>query len=127
MCTACGRTFSWRPAFLLFGRRYAALFYQMAFRAWSLGGAAVRTGLWCDLSGAGQRALSRFFGNRIFELAGRLHLSAIPGSRVEFWEMARQAVRKLNFNRKHPPLSIHLICLSLASPPRRGRYRLDSL
>lgn len=128
MCTACGRTFSWRPAFLLFGRRYAALFYQMAFQAWSLGRSAAGTGLWCDLSTAGRRAFSRFLGYGAFEVKDRLNLGATDGSRVEFWKVMRQAVRSmLIVNQKQPPLSIHLICLTLAPHPRNARYGLKSL
>ena len=128
MCTACGRTFSWRPAFLLFGRRYAALFYQMAFQAWSLGRSAAGTGLWCDLSTTGRRAFSRFLGYGAFEVKDRLNLGATDGSRVEFWKVVRQAVRSmLIVNQKQPPLSIHLICLTLAYHPRNARYGLKSL
>ena len=33
-CPQCGRTFSWRPRFLVFGRRHAAAAYQLALQDW---------------------------------------------------------------------------------------------
>ncbi len=36
-CPKCRRTFSWRPRFLVFGRTFAAVAYQQAFKKWALG------------------------------------------------------------------------------------------
>lgn len=135
LCTGCGRTFSWRPAFLLFGRRYAAVFYQLAFKSWSRGTMARTSGSWYDLSASAHRAFVRFLSSRAWDLVARLELwrdDLLAGSHPakphpgEVWSLARRAVRAL-FPVKQPPLSIHLTCLALASHKHAAVYRLDSL
>lgn len=128
-CTACGRTFSWRPLFLLFGRRYAALFYQLKFKSWALGQCVAGHGGWCDLGEAGRKAFSRFLGSRAAEFLDRLGTKVEPaGRRMKMWQLARQFVRSLLSAQQRPPsLSIHLVCLALARHPQGVRYSLSSL
>lgn len=136
MCTGCGRTFSWRPAFLLFGHRYAAVFYQLAFKRWSRGTVARASGSWYDLSASAHKAFARFMSSRACDLVARLgsgcddllpgHHLAEPPPPGEVWLLARRAVRAL-LPVKRPPLSIHLTCLALVRHKHAAIYRLDSL
>lgn len=128
-CTACERTFSWRPWFLLYGRRYAALFYQLAFKDWGHARRVPAPNVWYDLNAAGRRAFFRFLERRGTELSDRLDDRRQPPvaepqmARPETtWQLARRYIRIL-FDLKQPPLSIHLVCVALA----RHRYRLESL
>lgn len=132
-CTGCCRTFSWRPAFLLFGRRYATIFYQMAFKRWSDGCGVKASGRWYDLSGSAQRAFVHFLRTRTLDFLARLDSQywvtsddpdlkeTLPG---RIWTLSRRCVRTL-VNGKQPPLSIHLFCWALAHHKHAAIYRLD--
>jgi hypothetical protein len=135
LCTGCSRTFSWRPAFLLFGRRYATMFYQVAFKRWSDGCGLRASGHWYDLSASAQRAFVHFLSTRSLDFLARLDLrcsvishepdtaESLPGL---IWTLSRRCARIL-VNRKHPPLSIHLFCRALARHKHAAIYRLDCL
>lgn len=129
MCTACKRTFSWRPPFLLFGRRYPALFYQLAFKDWAFGnsGCGKRT-LWWDLGPLTRRAFFGFLERRRTELLRRLGHPTGVASFSETWHWCRRFILDRGWSQSGPPpLSIHLICFALASHPRAARYSLRSL
>lgn len=137
-CPACERTFSWRPRFLLFGRRFAALYYQRAFRDWAQGRPPRASGAWCEPERSGWRAFWRFLTQRRHELLRRLKEEASwpasastrtpePEERRRVWEVARRRVRALaGPPERRPPLSIHLVCVALAPHPHDARYALTS-
>ena len=135
-CTGCSRTFSWRPAFLLFGRRYATMFYQMAFKRWSDGCGVRASGRWYDLSASAQRAFVRFLSSRALDFLARLDLryrvvsdddsdlpKSLPG---RIWNLSRCRVRVL-VDGKQPPLSIHFFCRALVRHKHAAIYSLDCL
>lgn len=142
-CSRCGRTFSWRPAFLVFGRRLAAVVYQQAVKSWALGGRRGRRQCgesWHELGLAGRKSLFRRLTRRMDELLGRLEVhrrSTGPREprgpaaerhrdRVQLWHAARRLARTVSSKKRKPRLACHPLFLALASHPAQIRYSLGS-
>lgn len=142
-CSRCGRTFSWRPAFLVFGRRLVSVAYQGAVRAWALGHRRGRRRggeSWHELGMAGRKSLFRRLTRRLDELLGRLDVpghSSAPDEptglaagrqrdRVQLWHAARRLAHTHSSQQHEPRLACHLVFLALASHPAQVRYSLES-
>lgn len=122
-CSGCGRTFSWRPPFLVFGRRYAAVFYQMALREWCLGRRGADGRAWYEPGPTGRRAFFRLLTRRFGFLLGRLgeareglppHDRADSEERRSLWNLARGSARDPRDRQDRSRLAIHPLCMALA-------------
>lgn len=119
-CPACGRTFSWRPRFLVFGHRYAAVVYEQVLRDWSLGRATPECRhpeCWFRLSPAAARALRR-----------RLVRAALPALRLDpekrplLWHVLRRLTSKLRQTSRPRLLAFQVLALLQVHPAHRGPY-----
>lgn len=75
-CCECGRAFSWRPAFLVFGRSYIAVAYQKALQAMALNQRLGTKQAWYELSRPARRAFRRYVMRRLDRLLSRLEYLA---------------------------------------------------
>ncbi len=144
-CSRCGRTFSWRPPFLAFGRRLAAVVYQRAFKAWALGrrrGSRQDSASWHELGLAGRKSFFQHLTRRLDELLSRLegelarrtappcgavtpHVPRQLG-RQRLWHLSRRLARMLVDPTMEPRLACHLVFMSLALHPDGVCYSLKS-
>jgi len=139
MCTACRRTFSWRPPFLLFGRRFAAIAYlrlsstyQQAWIDWALHRRLSPGKEWYELGQAAAKAFRRCLSRRLDELLVRLrrelHLKMdVPSTRKQprhqLWRLAQRLVSRNPSESSR--LSVHYVGIALARHPR-AQYCLES-
>jgi hypothetical protein len=134
-CSRCRRTFSWRPRFLVFGRRFAAVSYQRELKVWAQGGASRWSHAWHEAGQAATKALRRQLRRRASELAERFiaELSHLGGSELppaevpaerRIWRLTRTLAR-LQTPEK-PRYSCHLLFLALARHPSGCLYSLAS-
>lgn len=122
MCTRCWRTFSWRPPFLAFGRRLAALVLQQALKDQAYG----RRRRW-------ERNEWYEPNPSIYQELGRTLQAAIPEaepgqarlSRLVFWHQLRHLAHRMTLSTRQPRMAIHILCVSLARHRDGTRYRLS--
>ena len=125
-CSKCGRTFSWRPAFLVYARRLAAVTYQQCLKNWALGRKRTSSG-WYELGASGQKAFLREVRRQLLSLLQRLG-SALPAEPDPFFlwfslrRKAAQDRNRGNLSRQ----SIHLLCIALARRADGALYLLSS-
>lgn len=125
-CTKCTRTFSWRPAFLVFAHRLAAVTYQQCLKNWALGKKRCSAG-WHELGAGGQKSFLRKVRRRLLALLHRLGCSLPPDSDGRrLWFALRRTAARLNHRGDNACQSIHVLCLSLARHPDGTLYRLSS-
>lgn len=131
LCRGCGKTFSYRPPFLLFGRRLAALTYQRLLKGWCTGTSQAVTGACWELGEAGRKAFRHSLTQRCPEALERLKewlqispSQPAPGAspRERLWLLARQLVKRVH----RFQLPIHLVCIALARHPDGTRYAAGS-
>jgi len=152
-CPKCSRTFSWRPSFFVFGRSYAAIAFQQAFKKWAIGRPSV-LGLgdssWYQLDQGACKAFFRLLDQRKGELIDRMHEELrrhnISGSKEEknyvsqigasvsgrneerrtLWRLTRRLALVLSGRKEQPRFSCHYIFIALARHPCGARYSLES-
>lgn len=143
-CSKCGRTFSWRPRVLVFGRRFAAAAYQQIFKAWALGRRLCRRTdetSWYLPDASTCKAFRRQLSERAEELLCRLRAELPPevlplalqqgplAERVlrrQLWDVARALVRRLAGAKDGRRFSCHFICMALARHRSGTAYSLES-
>lgn len=122
-CTACSRTFSWRPAFLVFAHRLAANAYQQLLKDWALGRRRSSKG-WHEPGLDGQKS---FLGKirRRWALLQRLSptLPAEPAPR-QLWFVLRRIAGRSDVLSHQP---VQILCIALARHPDGTPYRLNSI
>ena len=121
MCQKCKKTFSWRPAFLVFARRLAALTYQRALEAVVLG-RKLRESNWYGLSESGFKAFRSSLSENHVRKRLEPHCPVFP----ELWYWLKQRAEQISRNAQTPRLPIHLLCLGLARHRDGTRYRLSA-
>lgn len=122
MCTGCGRTFSWRPAFLAYGRRLAALIYQQALKDWAYRRRRRwEQNPWCDVSPSAYYALGRRLRETIPEPPGQATLS-----RQHLWQLLRGVAKQITLSTRQPRQAIHVLFIALARHRDGTLYRLSS-
>lgn len=124
-CTGCSRTFSWRPAFLVFAHRLAANVYQQCLKNWALGRKRTSTG-WHELGPDGQKSFLGKIRRRWLALLHRLGPPLPPSpARRQLWFALQRAVRQLKS--QNPGFQpVQLLCIALARHPDGTAYRLNS-
>lgn len=148
-CPKCGRTYSWRPRFLVFGRPLAAVAYEQALEPWALG-RPVEAGRdacsWYQLVDAARKALRRLIRNNVDELLKRfrdeLELSGsdVPSEessdfpragstpkeeRKTLWHLACKVARIFSKREEQPRLTCHYLLIALARHSSGVRYSLE--
>lgn len=120
-CTGCGRTFGWRPPFLLYGRRLAAVTYQQSFMEWAGLRRRPRKSPrgWWEQSRLGRKGFFRVLRGRCKELLLRFGVEqpATLYLRKSLW----YAVRHLATRNQ---IAVQVLCQALASHPSGAKYRL---
>ena len=121
-CQSCGRCFSWRPAFLVFARRFAAATYQRLLKDQALNRALSHRSDWFEVGYSGLRSFQRSLcPDRLAErLKGR---SVARWPELWFWLQHRARTAPAN----QPQLAIHILCLGLARHRDGTRYSLSAL
>lgn len=121
MCTGCWRTFSWRPPFLAFGRRLAALVLQQALRDQAYGcRRRWERHEWWEPSPRAYQALGRALLGSPESDPGQARLS-----RLALWRQLRHLAHCMTLWTRQPRMAIHILCISLARHRDGTRYRLS--
>ena len=120
-CQTCLRCFSWRPPFLAFARRYAAVTYQRALKAIALSRTLSR-GSWYEVGLAGFKSFRQAL--QPHRLAQRLSDWPVKDwPKLWFWLRHRARTAP-----EPSQLAIHILCLGLARHRDDGtRYSLHAL
>lgn len=133
-CPKCGRTFSWRPRFLVFGRQYAAAAYELAFHDWVSRRPPGQDPRWWLLSAEARAALFRWLRVRLSDLLARIHgalrrwgalLPTVGDERLNLWNGVLQLTEVIG-PQESPRLPFHFLCLALARHPYGSCYSLGS-
>ena len=125
-CTHCGRTFSWRPAFLVYAHHLAAATYQQCLKNWALGKER-SSGGWYELGAGGQKSFLRKVRRQLLAMLHRLG-SAWPSEpdRRVLWYALRLRAAQQPYQGDASRQSIHILCIALARHPDGTLYRLSS-
>lgn len=117
-CQACGRCFSWRPAFLVFARRFAAATYQRVLKDLALNRETLSRRNWYEVGLAGLKSFRQsLHPDRLAErLKGRF-----PVDWPRLWYWLRHRAKTTT---EPSQLAIHTLCLGLARHPDGTRYSL---
>lgn len=133
-CPQCGRTFSWRPRFLVFGRRLATAAYELAFRDWVARQGPAQNPRWWFLSERARNAVFRWLQVQFIELLARVRqeverrgglLPAVADERFNLWNGALQLTEVIG-PQENPRLPFHFLCLAFARHPHGSCYSLAS-
>jgi len=153
-CHECKRTFSWRPRFLVFGRPFAAVFYQGLFKAWALGPGRCRTygRAWYHPGLAACKAALRTLSDRAGELIARF-TKALPGKvddpaeettfsrmgasaseagaprageKMVLWQLSRRLASSQRGPQEQSRYSCHFLWMALARHRSGDFYSLES-
>ncbi len=126
-CTKCSRTFSWRPNFLVYAHRLAAVTYQQCLKNWALGKRRSSAG-WYELGAGGQKSFLRKVRRRLLSLLHRLGSAwpPDPDRRTLWFAFQRGAARQRWAGGDNSRQSIHILCMALARHPEGTLYRLSS-
>jgi transposase len=125
-CTGCRRTFSWRPSFLVFGRRFPALVYEQLFEP-----GPTSTLAWWQPGEANVKAVRRKLRQHAQRVIRRLetHLKRRPTHRADVNTMltlARTIALQQSAHQKSRRYSSHILFLSLAATRARAEYSLTA-
>ena len=125
-CSKCTRTFSWRPAFLAYAHRLAAVTYQRCLKNWALGRERSSKD-WYELGAGGQKAFLRKVRRQLLWLLQRLGsaLPTAPDRCVLWYTLRHKSKQQMNPSDPHRQ-TIHLLCIALARRPDGALYRLSS-
>lgn len=132
-CPQCRRTFSWRPRFLVFGRRHASVAYQLAFQDWA-NHSKPQGPRWWFLSPSARASLFRWLRIGSGKLLARIREeldsygvqpTMVDDQRVNLWNGALQLTEVIGPH-KSPRLPFHFLCLALARHPYGSCYSLAS-
>lgn len=147
LCPKCGRTFSWRPRFLIFKRPLAAVAYQRALKPSRPVDAACDAGSWYQMDDAARKALRQLVLGSAYYLLRRLKEGlkltgscssseersspprAISSSKEEtrnaLWYLARRVARVFSKREEQPRLAVHYLLIALARHSSGVRYSLE--
>jgi hypothetical protein len=123
-CSACGRTFSWRPHFLVRWRRFAAIAYEQAFKDWAFERhPGIRSLAWCAPGAAARKRLRRQWEQRAAEFFRRSEVSSLP-----LRGQLRQAIRNIAYTMlptiEKSRFSSHYLLIAFARHPTGSFYSL---
>jgi len=139
-CPKCRRTFSWRPRFLVFGRPFAAVAYQQAFKKWALRDSSLwkhRESSWYQLELSTYKAFCRKLNSTcavlIEQLREELRIFFMPDSSREkeetftraaatgrenerrtLWHLTRRLAQILAGRDTPPRFSCHFLFTAMA-------------
>ena len=132
-CPHCGRTFSWRPRFLVFGRRHATVAYQLALESW-IGHSVPQPPRWWFLSPRARGSLFGWLRARFGDLLARIReeldaynalVPTVDDERINLWNGALHLTEIIG-SQENPRLPFHFLCLALARHPYGFCYSLAS-
>jgi len=124
-CRGCGRTFSWRPWFLAFARRYMAAAYEQLLQAksrsddWWRPGAKATQAVRERLRRAAQRLTARLETHLGLQRSGRIDTGYVLN-------LARTIASQQPSTPSKPRYACHVIFLALARTRARADYSLTA-
>lgn len=120
LCKLCGRTFSWRPIFLVYGHRLAVVTYQQNLKNWALNKPGPSAS-WYELGVGGRKSFLRKIRLRLPSLLRQLGCSGpAPPHEPLLWFALRRSSRQLNPDL----LPAQFLCLAMARCPNGSFFRL---
>jgi hypothetical protein len=125
MCCECGRTFSRRPWFLVFGHRFTAAAYEECLQAQTCGGD------WWRPGAQATQAVRTRLRQRAQRLTKRLetYLGRPPSGRTDtghVLDLAKAIASQQPSTPEEPRYACHVLFLAIASTRACARYSLTA-